>query len=82
MGTGAALQRQRTLAALAHCDAATLRRPVVFSGLPATGAEMLAALLAHDHEHRVEMAALWPPHDVPVLDPDDEPHEPPTGAPR
>lgn len=73
-------QRRRTLAALARCDAATLRRPVVFSGQRATGAEMLAALLAHDHEHRVEMAALWPPPNAPDLGPDVEPDEPPTGA--
>ena len=54
-------QRRRTLQALRRCDAAVLRRPVHFSGQPATGAEMLAAMLAHDHEHRGEMAALWPP---------------------
>ena len=54
-------QRRSTLAALAHCDGATLQRAVHFSGQPATGAEMLTALLAHDHEHRGEMAALWPP---------------------
>lgn len=54
-------QRRRTLRALQRCDAAVLRRPVHFSGQQATGAEMLAAMLAHDHEHRSEMAALWPP---------------------
>jgi len=54
-------QRRCTLAALARCDAATLQRAVHFSGQRTTGAEMLAALLAHDHEHRGEMAALWPP---------------------
>lgn len=54
-------QRRRTLQALMHCDALVLRRPVHFSGQPATGAEMLAAMLAHDHEHRSQMAALWPP---------------------
>lgn len=54
-------QRRRTLQALTHCDAAVLRRPVRFSGQPATGVEMLAAMLAHDHGHRSEMAALWPP---------------------
>ncbi|OYU98208.1 MAG: hypothetical protein CFE45_17365 [Burkholderiales bacterium PBB5] len=57
-------QRRRTLAALKRCDADTLRRPVHFSGQPGTGAEMLAALLAHDHEHRTEMATLWPPADA------------------
>lgn len=54
-------QRRRTLQALMHCDAAVLRRPVHFSGQPATGAQMLAAMFAHDHEHRSQMAALWPP---------------------
>ena len=54
-------QRRCTLAALARCDAAVLQRPVLFSGQAATGADMLAALLAHDHEHRTEMAGLWPP---------------------
>ena len=62
---GAALrfvaQRRLTLAALARCDAEVLSRPVVFGGNLCTAAEMLAAMLAHDHEHRVEMAALWPP---------------------
>lgn len=56
-------QRRRTLAALARCDAATLQRPVHFGGQACRGAEVLAALLAHDHQHRVEMAALWPPAD-------------------
>ena len=54
-------QRQRTLAALRRCTPQVLQRPVHFSGQPATGADLLAALLAHDHEHRTEMAALWPP---------------------
>ena len=54
-------QRRRTLQALRRCDAAVLRRPVHFSGQPASGAEMLAAMLAHDQEHRSQMAALWPP---------------------
>ena len=54
-------QRRRTLQALRRCDATVLRRPVQFSGQPATGAEMLAAMLAHDQEHRSQMAALWPP---------------------
>jgi len=61
-------RRRRTLAALAHCDAATLRRPVHFSGQPGTGADLLAALLAHDHEHRAEMAMLWPPSPHPALE--------------
>ena len=53
--------RQHSLAALRRCDMAVLRRPVQFSGQPATGADVLAAMLAHDHEHRCAMAALWPP---------------------
>lgn len=54
-------RRRCSLQALARCDGAVLRRPVRFSGQPSTGAEMLAAMLAHDQEHRKEMAALWPP---------------------
>ena len=50
-------QRQHTLAALAQCTPATLQRPVRFSGLATIGADMLAALLAHDHEHRLELCA-------------------------
>ena len=53
--------RRHSLAALQRCDLALLRRPVLFGGQSATGADVLAAMLAHDHEHRVEMAALWPP---------------------
>ena len=55
--------RQRSLRALQACSLAVLRRPVLFSGQPATGTDVLAAMLAHDHEHRTEMAALWPPVD-------------------
>ena len=58
-------QRKITLHALARCDNAVLTRAVRFSGQAATGAEMLSALLAHDHEHRCEMAALWPPASLP-----------------
>ena len=54
-------QRRQTLAALARCDGAVLARAVHFSGQASTGADMLAALLAHDHEHRNDMARLWPP---------------------
>ena len=53
-------QRQHTLAALARITPATLQRPVRFSGLATTGAEMLAALLAHDHEHRLELSQHLP----------------------
>lgn len=59
-------QRRRTLAALALCDGSVLRRPVTFSGQPATGADLLAALLAHDREHRLEMAALWAAANAPA----------------
>jgi len=53
-------QRKRTLAWLARCDAQVLQRPVVFAGQPGAGHTVLSALLAHDQEHREEMAALWP----------------------
>lgn len=52
-------QRRRSLAALKEFDAATLERPLLFSGALGDGGSLLAAMLAHDHEHRVEMAALW-----------------------
>lgn len=52
-------QRRRTLRALARLDAAALARTVIFSGAPSDGARMLAALVAHDHEHRLDMAELW-----------------------
>lgn len=52
-------QRRRSLAALARFDAATLARPLVFSAQPGDAGTLLAAMLAHDHEHRLEMAALW-----------------------
>lgn len=52
-------QRRRSLAALKRFDAATLERPLVFSGEPGDAGSLLAAMLAHDHEHRVEMAGLW-----------------------
>jgi uncharacterized damage-inducible protein DinB len=55
-------QRQHTLAALAGCTPATLLRPVRFSGQATTGADMLAALLAHDHEHRLDLSGLLPAH--------------------
>lgn len=59
-------QRQRTLAWLARCDAQVLQRPVVFAGQPGAGHTVLSALLAHDQEHREEMAALWPPQEHPA----------------
>lgn len=53
-------QRQRSLRALARFDGAALQRPVQFGGRALSAGELLAAMLAHDHEHRQEMAALWP----------------------
>ncbi|WP_395699544.1 DinB family protein [Aquabacterium sp.] len=52
-------QRRRSLAALARLDAAMLERRLLFSGRAADAGTLLAAMLAHDHEHRLEMAALW-----------------------
>ncbi|MBI3370049.1 MAG: DinB family protein, partial [Burkholderiales bacterium] len=53
-------QRRCTLRALARFDATALStRGAVFSGEQSDGARMLAALIAHDHEHRLEMADLW-----------------------
>lgn len=52
-------QRRRSLAALDRFDSTTLERPLMFSGAPGDAGSLLAAMLAHDHEHRVEMAVLW-----------------------
>jgi len=52
-------QRRRSLAALQKFDTGTLQRPLLFAGAPGDAGSLLAAMLAHDHEHRVEMAALW-----------------------
>jgi uncharacterized protein YndB with AHSA1/START domain len=54
-------ERRRSLGALARFDGSTLLRPVRFGGRRISAGELLAAMLAHDHEHRLEMAALWPP---------------------
>ncbi|WP_284618287.1 DinB family protein [Aquabacterium humicola] len=51
-------QRARSLAALARCDAEVLARPIRFGG-PTTAGDLLAAMVAHDQEHRAEMALLW-----------------------
>jgi hypothetical protein len=62
---GAALRfvrlRRVSLQVLARFDAAVLARPLQFGGTRINAGELLAAMLAHDHEHRLEMAALWPP---------------------
>ncbi|WP_088280146.1 DinB family protein [Ideonella sp. A 288] len=52
-------ERRRTLAVLSSLPIDALARPVVFSGQASNGAEVLAAMLAHDQEHRLEMADLW-----------------------
>lgn len=52
-------QRRRSLAALKRFTPATLARPVRFGGRDTDAGELLAAMLAHDHEHRLEIAALW-----------------------
>ncbi len=52
-------QRRRSLAALARIDASMLARRVLFSGRAADAGTLLAAMLAHDHEHRLEIAGLW-----------------------
>ena len=53
--------RGRSLQALARFDAAALERPLQFGGARISAGQLIAAMLAHDHEHRLEMAALWPP---------------------
>jgi uncharacterized damage-inducible protein DinB len=63
-------ERRRTLALLSLADDTLLQRPVVFGGRPSDGAELLAAMLAHDHQHRLEMADCWqalhaPPEHMP-----------------
>jgi DinB family protein len=52
-------QRRRALTALAQFDSATLQRPVLFGGERISAGALLAAMLAHDHEHRLEIAGLW-----------------------
>lgn len=52
-------ERRRTLAVLSTLPIDALARPVVFSGQASDGADVLAAMLAHDQEHRLEMADLW-----------------------
>lgn len=54
-----AAERRRTLALLARYDPPALARPAVFAGRRSSAGDVLAALVAHDHEHRLEMAPLW-----------------------
>lgn len=52
-------QRRRSLQQLARLDEAALARPLQFGGRRCDAGTLLAAMLAHDHEHRSEMASLW-----------------------
>lgn len=52
-------QRRRALRALGRFDVEVLRRPAVFSGRATTAGDVLAAMVAHDREHRLEIASLW-----------------------
>jgi hypothetical protein len=65
---GAALRfvrlRQRSLRVLSRFETASLAQPLQFGGTRCSVGEMIAAMVAHDHEHRIEMAALWPPADA------------------
>ncbi len=51
--------RARTLRALARFDEGALARPAHFAGRAGTAGDVLAAMVAHDREHRAEMASLW-----------------------
>jgi DNA-binding transcriptional ArsR family regulator/uncharacterized damage-inducible protein DinB len=51
-------QRRRTLRALGRFDAAALALPATFAGRATRAGDVLAAMVAHDLEHRGEMAAL------------------------
>jgi DNA-binding transcriptional ArsR family regulator/uncharacterized damage-inducible protein DinB len=52
-------QRRRSLRALGHFSAETLRAPAHFGGRRTTGGDVIAAMVAHDLDHRAEMAKLW-----------------------
>ena len=51
-------QRRRTLRALGHFDAGALALPAVFGGRRTRAGDVLAAMVAHDLEHRGALAAL------------------------
>ena len=53
--------RMRSLKSLARFDDAALARPLHFGGARISAGQLIAAMVAHDHEHRQEMAELWPP---------------------
>lgn len=52
-------QRRRSLAALARFDDEVLRRPVTFAGARTRAGGVVAAAVAHDREHREQMAQRW-----------------------
>ena len=52
-------QRRRALRTLARYDLAALARPALFGGRRSLAGDVLAAMVAHDREHRDAMAALW-----------------------
>ncbi len=55
-------QRRASLVALARFDDAMLQRAVVFAGARTKAGAVLAAAVAHDLEHRTEMAERWQDH--------------------
>lgn len=52
-------QRLRTLRALARFGAGQLDTPATFGGRRSSAGDVLTAMVAHDREHRTEMALLW-----------------------
>jgi DNA-binding transcriptional ArsR family regulator/uncharacterized damage-inducible protein DinB len=52
-------QRLRTLRALARFSAPMLDTPATFGGRRSSAGDVLTAMVAHDREHRTEMAVLW-----------------------
>jgi DNA-binding transcriptional ArsR family regulator len=52
-------ERKRSLRYLEAFDPDVLKRPVVFAGARTRAGGVLAAAVAHDFDHRPEMATLW-----------------------
>lgn len=52
-------QRRRSLALLARCSPTQLALPALFANRRSSGGDLLAAMVAHDTEHREEMAGHW-----------------------
>lgn len=52
-------QRRRALGLLARCSPTQLALPVLFANRRSSGGDLLAAMVAHDTEHREEMAGHW-----------------------